>query len=102
MVIVLNINFTQLVAKLAFIELITEPETNVICFRIKAEDIKPARAAKYSSTGIPLKTWSICFQCLDLMVRFGLGWCLLNPFTDENIIEELCSYLQTFYDECDT
>ena len=34
----LSYKFTQLVAKLSFIELITEPETNVICFRFKAED----------------------------------------------------------------
>ncbi|RTL10934.1 MAG: aminotransferase class I/II-fold pyridoxal phosphate-dependent enzyme [Neisseriaceae bacterium] len=97
----LSHKFTRLVAKLAFIELITEPETNVICFRIKAEDTN-----QQEQLNIALQEYLLKHGVFVSVPRFNgqiwLRMVLLNPFTDENIIEELCRYLQTFYDECDT
>jgi glutamate/tyrosine decarboxylase-like PLP-dependent enzyme len=93
----LSYKFTDLVAKLSFIELITEPETNVICFRIKAED-----ANMQEQLNIALQEYILKHGIFVSLPRFNsqiwLRMVLLNPFTDESIIEELCNYLRVFYD----
>ena len=96
----LSHKFTNLVAKLSFIELITEPETNVICFRIKVED-----ADQQEQLNIALQEYLLKHGIFVSLPRFNgqiwLRMVLLNPFTDDGIIEELGNYLQTFYDGCD-
>lgn len=94
----LSHKFIQLVAQFSFIELITEPETNVICFRIRAED-----TSRQEQLNITLQEYLLKHGIFVSIPRFnGQIWLrvvLLNPFADESVIEELCDYLHAFYAE---